>query len=350
MNYIVLDLEWNQCPAGKARENPALPFEIVEIGAVRLDENRGWMDFFSERIRPQVYRKFHYRTKEIIHMDMEELQSARTFPGVVRDFLTWCGTDCEFCSWGPLDLMELQRNMKFYQIENPFPFPLLYYDVQKLFSLLYEDGKSRRSLEDAVNFLEIKKAMPFHRAIDDTYYTAEIIRRLDWEKVKRYRSVDYYRLPSEREDEIHLQFGRYAKYVSRVFSGREEALRDKEVTSARCYECGARMKRLLPWFGVSSRQYLSLNQCPVHGLVKGKLRVKKTVDDRVFIVKTLKRIGEEEAGIIRTQQENVKKRRGEAQPGQASANAKEASEAEKKRKKEIDSNTVIQEKKDTAGP
>ena len=28
MNYIVFDLEWNQSPGGKAKENPKLPFEM----------------------------------------------------------------------------------------------------------------------------------------------------------------------------------------------------------------------------------------------------------------------------------------------------------------------------------
>ena len=37
---IVFDLEWNQCPDGKAHENPALPFEIVEIGAVKLNSEK----------------------------------------------------------------------------------------------------------------------------------------------------------------------------------------------------------------------------------------------------------------------------------------------------------------------
>ena len=40
MNYIILDLEWNQCPQGKARENPRIPFEIVEIGAIKLNEKK----------------------------------------------------------------------------------------------------------------------------------------------------------------------------------------------------------------------------------------------------------------------------------------------------------------------
>lgn len=309
MAYIVMDLEWNQCPGGKARENPDLPFEIVEIGAVKLNENREIIGHFSETIRPQVYRKFHYRTKEILHIDMEELQSARTFPQVAADFFSWCGEDSQFCSWGPLDLVELQRNMRFYRMKNPLPTPLLYYDVQKLFSLLYEDGKARRSLEDAVEFLQIKKEAPFHRAFEDTYYTAAIMRLMDWDQVKEYRSVDYFRPPRTKKEEIFIRFARYAKYVSRTFNRREEALQDKEVLSTRCYVCGARMKRIIPWFSVGTKHYYSVSQCAAHGLVKGKIRVKKSIDDKIFVVKTLKRIDEEEAGQIREKHENSKKRK-----------------------------------------
>ena len=40
MNYIVFDLEWNQCPYGKGQENERIPFEIIEIGAVKLNSER----------------------------------------------------------------------------------------------------------------------------------------------------------------------------------------------------------------------------------------------------------------------------------------------------------------------
>lgn len=66
MNYIVFDLEWNQCPYGKDRENKRLPFEIIEIGAVKLDENRKMTDQFHEIVKPSVYHRLHYRTKEIL--------------------------------------------------------------------------------------------------------------------------------------------------------------------------------------------------------------------------------------------------------------------------------------------
>ena len=40
MNYIVFDLEWNQCPDGKEKEIKDMPFEIIEIGADKLDNCR----------------------------------------------------------------------------------------------------------------------------------------------------------------------------------------------------------------------------------------------------------------------------------------------------------------------
>lgn len=40
MDYVIFDLEWNQCPYGKGKENPKLPFEIIEIGAVKMDGER----------------------------------------------------------------------------------------------------------------------------------------------------------------------------------------------------------------------------------------------------------------------------------------------------------------------
>ena len=40
MNYIVFDLEWNQNPAGKKTRNDKLPFEIIEIGAVKVNNGQ----------------------------------------------------------------------------------------------------------------------------------------------------------------------------------------------------------------------------------------------------------------------------------------------------------------------
>ena len=309
MHYVVMDLEWNQCPQGKKKENPKLPFEIIEIGAVLLDENFREIGQFAESIRPLVYRRMHYRTREVLDIELKDLKKARSFSSVIRDFFSWVPEDAKFCTWGPSDLLELQRNMAYYRLKSPLPFPLLYYDVQKLFSLLYDDGKSRLSLAKAAEALGISSDRPFHHAVDDAYYTALILEKMDFERVKEYLSVDYFRIPRTPEEEFVLRFPNYTKWVSRGFASREEAMRDKNVTSLRCYECSRIMRKRLRWFTGSAHYYLGLAYCPKHGYVKGKLRIKKALDGSTFVVKTVKLVSPERAETVRQKQLDVREKR-----------------------------------------
>ncbi len=300
MDYIVFDLEWNQCPDGKEKERPDIPFEILEIGAIKLNSEKQEIDRFHEFIKPTVYSRLHYKTKEIIHISPEDLKQADRFPDVIRRFRQWCGEDCLFCTWGALDLLELQRNLRHYTIPNFFPFPLKYYDIQKIFSLTYEDGKLRRSLEFAVDMLEIKKDIPFHEALSDAYYTASVIRRIPDDKLLSFYSIDYFRIPQKASEEIFAVFQNYAKYVSRMFPSRKECMRDRTVVSTKCYLCGKPAAKKLPWFPTGGKNYSSLAYCAEHGYMKGKIRIKKTEDNKgYFCVKTLKLIDEGRAQEIR---------------------------------------------------
>ena len=57
MEYIVLDLEWNQSNTGKEDAVEKLPFEIIEIGAIKLNKERVMVSEFNELINPQVYHE-----------------------------------------------------------------------------------------------------------------------------------------------------------------------------------------------------------------------------------------------------------------------------------------------------
>ena len=126
-NYIIFDLEWNQSPRGREDSVADFPFEIIEIGAVKLDENFQMVDEFHRLIRPQVYGQMHHMISEVTHMNMEELKArGMDFPEAARQFLCWCGEAPVYGTWGSMDLTELQRNMAYYGMEAPFPFPLFY--------------------------------------------------------------------------------------------------------------------------------------------------------------------------------------------------------------------------------
>ncbi len=314
-NYIVFDLEWNQSPHGKADLVEECPFEIIEIGAVKLDENFAMVDEFHRLVRPQVYKQIHYMISEVTHMKMGELkQRGKYFPEVAREFFAWCGPEAEYCSWGSMDLMELQRNMKYYRLENPLPKPLFYYDVQKLYGLFFKEGM-KPSLDVAVEELDLMEDRPFHRALEDAYYTGRVLHRMSElmapEDFLAYRSIDYYRLPENRGEEIYVEFPNYSKYVSRVFPSREDALLERPVTEMRCYRCGRALRKKVRWFTPNQKIYYALAICPEHGYMKGKIRMKKVAEPEVFVVKTLKLTDEEGAQRILNRKEEVRKKRAE---------------------------------------
>lgn len=310
MDYIVFDLEWNQCPGGKEKENKKLPFEIIEIGAVKLDSQWQECGYFQEKIKPKIYRSFHHHTQEVLHTDMQAFKKARSFPQVAADFLQWCGSldQVVFCTWGSQDLLELQRNLSFYHMNSPFPFPLYYLDIQKAFSLQFEDGKSRKSLQCIIDALAIPKDLPFHEAYGDAYYTAKVMQHLNRKQTLAYFSVDYFHVPSSRKEELQIQYERYQKFVSKPFGSKTDAMRDRKVASTHCYICGRPARKKLRWFSGNSKNYYCLAYCEEHGWLKGKARLKKAEDGQFFCVKTLKLISAEDAESILQKKESLKQK------------------------------------------
>lgn len=313
MNYIVLDLEWNQASESNDSRSEMLAFEIIEIGAVKLSSNLEIVSEFHELIRPQVYEEMHKITEKLIHIHMEDLANCRLFQEVMKDFLVWCGEEYMFGTWGPLDLTEMQRNMTFFGMEPLADGPFKFYDIQKMFSIAYEDSKNRRSLEYAIDFLKIEKEMPFHRAISDAWYTGRVLQMIKDPAVWQRVSFDTYTLPKDYRSEIHVVFDGYAKYISRAFPDKEALMEDREVISTKCYLCHRNLRRKLRWFTPNGKHYYSVSWCDKHGYMKGKIRVKKTDDDRVYAVKTTKFISEKESESIRMKKERAKELRKEHQ-------------------------------------
>lgn len=309
MNYIVLDLEWNQSPTGKAGEIESLPFEIIEIGAVKLDHEHREIARFREIVKPVVYTELHYKTKEIVPLRSADFQSARTFPDVIRDFFLWCGNEPCFCTWGPSDLTELQRNLYYHQISSPFPFPLIYFDIQKIFSIAYEDRKSRRSLEYAVNFLQIPTRIAFHSALSDAYYTSLIMKKLSEEQIHKNSSVDYFLTPKNRRQEIYLKYDTYTKFISKPFESRALAMKDRIVTSTICCACKKNAVKKIRWFSTGSHNYCALAYCEQHGYLKGKIRLRQRYDGHFFAIKTIKPISSKDAYLIREKKEILQLKR-----------------------------------------
>lgn len=57
MEYIVLDMEWNQALnfSEMVKDPVFLTGEIIQIGAIKLNQTLEVVDSFNERIAPQYY-------------------------------------------------------------------------------------------------------------------------------------------------------------------------------------------------------------------------------------------------------------------------------------------------------
>lgn len=139
--------------------------------------------------------------------------------------------------------------------------------------------------------------------------TSQIMPELDFEKVRKFYSVDTYRIPQNIKEEIYLDFGNYGKYISRGFADREEAANDKEVTACRCFKCNKTMKRIIKWFSTNSKSYYGLFSCQEHGLIKGRFRIKSTDDKQYYAIRILKCTDEEGGKKIKMRQQREKEHR-----------------------------------------
>ena len=62
MEYIVFDLEFNQGfdrKLNKTVSDETCPFEIIQIGAVKLDSNLDMIDTFNTFVKPNIYKVIH---------------------------------------------------------------------------------------------------------------------------------------------------------------------------------------------------------------------------------------------------------------------------------------------------
>jgi len=80
MNYIVYDLELNSKPF-----KSSIPNEIIEIGAIKLNENLQEIGMFSSFIKPKYFKKLFSVVKQKTKITQEQINSADSFRNVINN-------------------------------------------------------------------------------------------------------------------------------------------------------------------------------------------------------------------------------------------------------------------------
>lgn len=181
MQYIILDLEFNQSfpfPKGRVTDPvPECPFEIIQIGAVKLNEIFHKIDMFNCYIEPTIYPRLHPIIGKLTGIKKSDLMGQPSFLEAMQLFTEFIGIDdAIICTWGQDDIKSLFRNITYYDID-PSCITHDYFNVQTFATnhLNYEVGKEI-GLKNATLELNLDATLSFHDALNDAIYTSEIFK------------------------------------------------------------------------------------------------------------------------------------------------------------------------------
>ena len=294
MHYVVVDLEWNQplshLSSAFRKVGDRLMFEVIQIGAVKLDEGLRMTGSFNRLITPEHYLKLHPRIRRITGITQDDLRDAPPFADAYGQFLNWCGKDAALLTWGGDDISVLkERGLLRHQGRDA-----AFYDLQKLYCILEERNKEHRGLQAAMAAYQVPQSEehPFHSAVDDAYYTARVFQRF----------------PDSR---AVLEYPQQPRPIGRQKPGRQESRQDLAVRSEHGYLMSAAAK-LVPC-PVCSRKgkvtegyvpqrsgMMALADCPDHGLMFVEVQFVRDEENRLVARRSVSLSDEQSPAYVAT--------------------------------------------------
>ena len=283
MNYIVLDMEWNQPWPGSPSSRKVLPVairgEIIQIGAVRVTEEQFVTDEFQVLIKPKVYRHLNRRVSKLTGIKEARLRDEGiSFPEAMEQFRAWCGEDIIFLTWGFDDIGILRENLRLYGLSEDWTDR--WYNAQMIFNAQTDGSNSQKALKTAMELFGIEATRPAHDALGDAYHTALICAMLD---LKR-GAAEYDQALKSHENGFHGAElpGCISRKVFYDYADKRAALSAMAGEENICPICGERMLGSR-WFAQPGHRYMDLATCPEHGKFLIRVRLSTQEDERIRV-------------------------------------------------------------------
>lgn len=236
MQFVILDLEWNGAYSKRIKKYVN---EIIEFGAVKIDENMNIVDKFSMLIKPQIGKKICGKVKELTHISNDELtHSKNTFPHVVKKFKAF-SKDSVILTWGITDISALIENYDYHLKSKRLNFLENYINLQSYCEhcLNRVDPSKQMGLSAAAELLNIEYVHDkLHRALDDSMLSYQCFKLLyDKEKIKPF---------IKKADE---EFYNRILFKNVMITDIKNPLINKKELSVNCSRCGKKAKLVGDW-------------------------------------------------------------------------------------------------------
>ena len=234
MTYIVLDLEWNSAyykPQGRFIN------EIIQIGAVKLNQNFEIVDSFQVYIKSQIVKKLNNRVINLTGITNEQMSRGVSFRDAVAMYNSWAGVDTITMTWSDSDLYAIVENTRLF-LDNSLKFSLYgYLDLQSYIQgelkLMGHTLNNQISLGNAAELLGISTdEYDLHNAQDDSYVSALMLKRT----YNEHRFLKLVRNAADKDFYERLFFRSY--FISNIHDERV----NKNHLKFSCPVCDERLK------------------------------------------------------------------------------------------------------------
>ena len=283
MNYIVVDLEWNQAMSSKSSVFNKLPIklrgEIIEIGAVKLDENMQPAEEFTIDVKPVYFKRMHYKVKKLTGFDKERLAKGYSFRDAFEKFREWCGDDVTFLTWGCDDRGIMEQNIIIHDLD--WDWIANWVNLQLIYNMQTDGDKNQKSLATAMEHFDIEQTRVAHDALGDAYNTALVCTKLDiaqglaqYEDASRMLSLRGQKSDSaEHKGQDPLEHLVFPGYPSK-----SEAFADASLVKLPCPECGGELASQR-WINQGDQRYMNIYTCSDCGSYLLRIKFRKHEDN-----------------------------------------------------------------------
>ncbi len=238
MHYVILDMEWDSV---YHKLHKRFVNQILQIGAVKLDEKFNIVDIFDVTVKSSVSKRVSKRFTELTGITKEMMLEGMSLEQAVEEYNNWLGKDTITITWSNSDLYTIAENEKILLNGQKFKIDK-YLDLQVFIQgelrALGHDIKSQISLGGAAELLGITTDIyDLHNAKDDSLLCAALLK-------KYYNGAAFDNLikdTSNPEFYKRLYFKPY--YISRMNDERIE----KDTQIFYCEKCESKLKRLTKW-------------------------------------------------------------------------------------------------------
>ena len=172
---IFIDLEMNTTDTRLVRRKE-LKNEVIEIGAVRMDDAFHPLDRFRIFVRPQYNGVIERKIYKLTGISNGAVSDAVSLPEALNALVSLSGTEaCEIYTWSTSDLIQLRKECGFKGIDSIFLDEMVqWYDFQEDFRQILGE-KNILSLSSAMHRAGLEPEGCLHDASWDAYNSARLM-------------------------------------------------------------------------------------------------------------------------------------------------------------------------------